>query len=85
MLVALTIFLGILFIITMIMTLYAFKKQNDKMKAYEQHGHDFDEEHKRSLEYEETSIKKYLPIQLWAYAITTVLTLIFILYFMFKY
>ncbi|HZW67113.1 MAG TPA: hypothetical protein VFF20_00660 [Pseudogracilibacillus sp.] len=85
MLMILTVFLIILFIITMIMTWYAFKKQEDKIKAYEQGEHDFDGEYQRSIEYEKTSIKKYLPIQLWVYAITTILTLLFILYFVYKY
>lgn len=77
----LIIFLVILFIITMALTLYAFRQEEMKIKKYEEEGDTVQDEIRRSHEYEATSIKKYLPIQIWIYAITIIIGVIaFLIY-----
>jgi len=77
----LIIFLIILFIITMALTLYAFRQEDMKIKKYEEEGDTVEDEIRRSHEYEATSVKKYLPIQVWIYVITIVLgTVAFLIY-----
>lgn len=78
---ALLIFLGILFIITMFLTFYAFHQEEKKMKRYEEEGDTISDQLKRSREYESQSIKYHVPIQLWIYLITFILTIIaFVIY-----
>lgn len=78
---SLIIFLVILFIITMVLTLYAFRQEDMKIKKYEEEGDTVHDELKRSHEYESTSIKTYLPIQIWIYIITFVVgTIAFLIY-----
>lgn len=69
----LIIFLIILFIITMLLTLFAFKQEETKMKKIKDEGNTVENEIKRSKEYESTSVKNYLPIQMWIYGITILL------------
>ena len=77
----LIIILSILFIITMIITLYAFLHEEKKLKKYEAEGDSFANEMKRSYEYEQTSVKKYIPIQIWIYSVSIVLAIImFVIY-----
>lgn len=82
--IGLIIFLIILFVVAMFFTFYAFKQEEAKMKQYKEAGDTVENELKRSLEYESTSIKKYIPIQIWMYVITTILTIILIVYFFLK-
>jgi predicted PurR-regulated permease PerM len=79
--IGLIIFLIVLFVIAMILTFYAFKQEEMKMKQYKEAGNTVENELKRSHEYESTSIKKYIPIQIWIYVITTILSIIMIVYF----
>jgi len=77
----LIIFLIILFLITMVLTLYAFKQEEMKMKKYEEEGDTVADELKRSHEYESTSVKNYLPIQGWIYVIAIIATIVaFVIY-----
>jgi len=77
----LIIFLIILFLITMILTLYAFKQEEMKMKKYEEEGDTVADELKRSHEYESTSVQNYLPIQGWIYIISIIVTIVaFVIY-----
>lgn len=77
----LIIFLVVLFIITMALTLYAFRQEDMKMKKYEEEGDTVQDELRRSHEYEATSIKTYIPIQIWIYAITFIIGIVaFLLY-----
>lgn len=64
----LILFLVLLFIITIMLTLYALRQEDEKMKKYEKEDTAYDEL-KRSHEYEKTSIRTYLPIQIWIYVI----------------
>lgn len=80
----LIIFLVILFIITMLLTFYAFKIEEAKMKHYKDVGDTVEDELKRSLEYEATSVKKYIPIQIWMYVITTIISIALIVYYFLK-
>lgn len=79
--VPLIIFLVVLFIITMALTLYAFRQEEMKLKQYEEEGNTVKDELKRSHEYETTSIRKYIPIQIWIYSITFIVGIVaFIIY-----
>lgn len=78
----LIVFLIILFVITMILTMYAFKQEEKKMEKYEKEGDTVEDELKRSHEYESTSVKTYIPIQIWIYGVTIILSIIaFAIYF----
>ena len=79
--IGLIVFLTILFIVAMVFTFYAFKQEEIKMKKYKEEGDSEESELKRSLEYESTSVKKYIPIQIWMYVIATILSLGLILYY----
>jgi hypothetical protein len=72
----LLIFFIILFIAAMIGTFYAFKQEENKMKKYEEEGVTPQDEIKRSLEYEKSSLKSNVPIQVWIYTITILLALL---------
>lgn len=80
----LIVFLIILFIVAMAFTFLAFKQEEAKMKQYKEAGDTVQSELKRSLEYEATSVKKYIPIQIWMYVITTILSIILIAYYFLK-
>lgn len=68
----LIIFLGILFIITMGLTLFAFLQEDKKIKKYEEEGDTIADEIKRSREYESKSLHYHLPVQIWIYVITII-------------
>ncbi|HLS61040.1 MAG TPA: hypothetical protein VK044_07920 [Virgibacillus sp.] len=72
----LIIFLIVLFIIAMALTFYAFGQEERKMKKLEDAGDTVEDELQRSHDYEATSIRTYIPIQLWIYAISIILTII---------
>lgn len=72
----LIVFLIILFIITMAMTFFAFKQEDMKIKKIKEEGNTIENELKRSYEYEKTSVKTYLPIQIWIYGIATLLSIV---------
>lgn len=78
----LIVFLILLFIITMFLTFYAFRQEEMKMKEYEETGDTVADELRRSHEYEKNSVKKYIPIQIWIYAITLILSIIAVIYFL---
>lgn len=77
----LIIILIILFLVAMIFTFYAFKQEEAKIKKYEEEGITPQDELKRSHEYEKTSIQTYIPIQIWLYVATTVVSILIIVYF----
>lgn len=72
----LIIFLIVLFVIAMWGTFYAFKQEDRKMKKYEDEGVTVEEELRRSNEYESSSLKTSLSVQIWIYVITIGLSLI---------
>lgn len=72
----LIIFLIILFIIAICGTFYAFKQEEKKMKQYEKEGVTVEEELRRSNEYEKSSLKSSLPVQIWIYIIAIGLSLL---------
>jgi len=72
----LLIFLSVLFIITMVLTFYAFRQEEKKMKRYEEEGDTIADEIKRSHDYESQSIKYHVPVQIWIYVVTIALTII---------
>lgn len=82
--IGLIVFLIFLFIVAMVFTLLVFKQEEAKMKQYKEAGDTVENELKRSLEYEATSVKKYIPIQIWMYVITTILSIILIVYYFLK-
>lgn len=73
---------GILVVIASIVTIIVLKQEEKKSKQYAGADNSDHDAFKRSQEYEENSVKKYIPIQIWSYAIVTVVTLLIILYFM---
>lgn len=78
------IFLGVLFVVTLLLTLYAFLQEEKKMKQYEEEGDTIENELNRSHEYEKNSIRTYIPIQVWIYVVFFILLIggfIFYLYF----
>lgn len=78
---ALIIFLFILFVAALVGTLFAFKQEENKMKKYEEEGVTPEDEIKRSLEYEKTSLKSNVPTQIWIYTITILLSIVaFVIY-----
>lgn len=72
----LLIFLTVLFIAALAGTFFAFKQEEKKMKKYEEEGQTVQDELKRSLEYESSSLKSNVPIQIWIYVITIILSLV---------
>lgn len=72
----LIIFLIVLFVAAMWGTFYAFKQEEKKMKKYEEDGVTVQDELKRSNEYETSSLKDSLPLQVWIYVITIGLSLL---------
>lgn len=77
----LIIFLIVLFLITMALTFFAFGQEEKKMKKIEQDGDTVEDQLQRSLDYESTSVRKYIPIQIWIYAITIILSIIAVLFY----
>lgn len=71
----------ILSIIAAIITIYALKQESNKIKKYQSEGHNPESDLKRSHDYEKDSINNVLPIQIWAYGICTVITLVLVIYF----
>ncbi|GAB3064326.1 hypothetical protein [Virgibacillus ainsalahensis] len=57
-------------------TFFAFKQEENKMKKYEKEGETVQDEIKRSLDYEESSLKSNVPIQIWIYSIAIFLSLV---------
>lgn len=74
----------ILFIIAILGTFYALKQEEKKMKQYEDEGVTVEEELRRSNEYEKSSLKSSLPVQIWIYVITIGLSLLAFAIYIFK-
>ena len=53
-----------------------------KRKKYEEQGVTVENELKRSHEYEVTSFRKHLPLQIWMYIITIIVTFLLVGYFL---
>lgn len=66
----------IITLIALIWTLYIFKQEENKMKKYEVDGDTVENEINRSIAYESRSLKKNVPLQIWIYTITIVVSLI---------
>lgn len=73
---------GVLVVIASIFTIFVLRHEDKKRKQYASDENIVQEELRRSQEYEENSISKYIPIQLWMYAIGAVFTILLVLYFM---
>ncbi|HLR64068.1 MAG TPA: hypothetical protein VK075_01430 [Pseudogracilibacillus sp.] len=71
----------ILSIIAGIITIYALKQEDRKIKQYQSEGHNPANDLKRSHDYEKESVSSVLPVQIWAYGICTVITLVLVIYF----
>lgn len=70
-------------IIAAIVTVYALKQEERKMKEYKSMS--YEEAMKRSQQYEEESVATMLPVQIWTYVIGIVVTLIIIAVFAIYY
>ncbi|MFD1363389.1 hypothetical protein [Lentibacillus salinarum] len=72
----LIIFLVVLFIAALGGTFFAFKQEEKKMKKYEEEGDTVEDQLRRSHEYESSSLKSNIPLQLAIYGVTILLSLI---------
>lgn len=72
----LIIFLSVLFIVTVVLTVYAFMQQEKQIKEYEEQGDTVSDELERSLEYEKKSIGYHMPVQVVFYLVSLVLIMV---------
>ncbi|MFB4169556.1 hypothetical protein [Virgibacillus sp. JSM 102003] len=72
----LIILLAFLFIVALAGTLLVFKQEENKMKKYEEEGDSVEDQLRRSHEYESSSLKSNLPLQLIIYTVTIVISLV---------
>ncbi|RYG71523.1 hypothetical protein EU245_13875 [Lentibacillus lipolyticus] len=79
----LIIFLAILFAAALGGTFYAFKQEENKMKQYEEEGDTIEDQLRRSHEYESSSLKSNVPLQLVIYGITIAVSLIVFAFYVF--
>ena len=68
--------LVVILVIALIATLVILKKEENKLKQYEDEGDTVENELKRSHEYETKSLKRNIPSLLWVYAITIIVSII---------
>ncbi|WP_164669255.1 hypothetical protein [Virgibacillus doumboii] len=79
----LIILLAVLFIAALAGTLFAFKQEEKKMKKYEEEGDTIEDQLKRSHEYESSSLKSNVPLQIAIYSVTIVLSLVVFAFYIF--
>nr|WP_245251246.1 hypothetical protein [Virgibacillus litoralis] len=60
----------------MVGTLLVFKQEENKMKRYEEEGDTVEDQLRRSHEYESSSLKSNLPLQLIIYTVTIIISLV---------
>lgn len=82
---AMWIFLAVFFIAILLVTLYIFRKEEQKIKKLEEQGDSSKDELQRSLEYEKQSLKSNVPILSWIYGITIGVSLLVFFIYMFKF
>jgi|GEM_PF-2256327 len=70
-----------LVIVAALVTVIALKQEERKMKKYQTDVFSYEDELKRSHEYEQNSIKNVIPIQLWMYGIGLVFSIVLIVVF----
>ncbi|GAB4072209.1 hypothetical protein GCM10028778_01800 [Barrientosiimonas marina] len=81
MIVGLISLLAVLFIAALGGTLYVFRQEENKMNKLEDKGDTAENELARSREYESSSLKHNIPLQLAIYGVTLVLVIvIFVIY-----
>src|SRR5690625_3556946 len=68
----LIIVLGILFILTIGLTLFAFLQEHKKIKKYEEETDTTADQIKRTRQYDNKSFHYHLPVQIWIYVITII-------------
>src|SRR5699024_8562505 len=72
----------VLIIIAGVVTVLAFKQEEKKIETYKEQRQSPEEERKRSEEYEKNSVSDEIPLQIWAYVTTAIITVILIVIFM---
>lgn len=73
----LIVFSTVLVIVAGVVTWLAVKQEDKKI---EEHKKETPEEaRQRSLEYEKNSVSSMIPVQIWAYGITTVVTIVLVI------
>ena len=82
---AMWIFLAIFFVAILIITLYIFKKEEQKIKKLEEQGDSTQDELQRSLEYEQQSLTSNIPVLTWIYVISIGLSLLALVIYMVKF
>jgi heme/copper-type cytochrome/quinol oxidase subunit 2 len=80
----LIIFFIVLFVVALVATFAILKKEENKQKMYEEQGDTLEEEMKRSAEYENRSLKSDVPLQIWIYVITILLSLLVFAVYLYK-
>jgi len=71
----------ILTIIAGIITFFALKQEDKKIEKYQSEGNNPANDLKRSHDYEKESVNAVLPVQIWAYGICALATLVLVIYF----
>jgi len=74
-----------LVVVAAIVTVIALKQEERKIKKYQTDVFSYEDELKRSQEYEENSIRNVIPIQLWMYGIGLVASIVLIIAFAIYY
>lgn len=74
-----------LVVVAAIVTVIALKQEERKIKKYQTEVFSYEDELKRSQEYEENSIRNVIPIQLWMYGIGLVASIVLIIAFAIYY
>jgi len=73
----------VLVVVAIIWTLLIFKQEENKMKKYEEEGDTFEDQLRRSEEYEKRSLRSDVPLQIIIYSVFTVLFfVVFLIYLM---
>lgn len=71
----------VLTIVAGVVTVYALKQEDKKIQKYQAEGNNPESDLKRSHDYEKESVNAVLPVQIWAYGICAVVTLVLVIYF----
>lgn len=72
----LIILLAVLFIALLVGTILVFRQEERKMKRYEEEGDTVEDQLRRSHEYESSSLKSNVPMQIAIYTVAIVISLV---------
>ncbi|MEN1967102.1 hypothetical protein WMZ97_03390 [Lentibacillus sp. N15] len=81
--IGLIVFLVVLCLAALLGTMLAFKQEEKKMKKYEEEGDSVEAQLKRSHDYETSSLKSNIPLQIVIYSVTIIGSLIVFAFYVF--